>query len=76
MLLINMINKNIKNFTCKYCPKISNILASKFAESIRTKSQAALLLVSTSDPSISLLIYSSALSANNSSSDATLKLLN
>lgn len=53
-----------------YAPKISIIFTSKDLESTLTKSHAARLLVSTSLPSISRLMYSSGLSSNNSLSDS------
>lgn len=49
---------------------MSIIFASKYLDSTLTKSHAARLLVSTSLPSISRLIYSSGLSTNNSLSDS------
>lgn len=49
---------------------MSIIFASKYLDNTLTKSHAARLLVSTSLPSISRLIYSSGLSTNNSLSDS------
>lgn len=49
---------------------MSIIFASKYFDNTLTKSHAARLLVSTSLPSISRLIYSSGLSTNNSLSDS------
>jgi len=54
--------------TRTYSMKIPVICCSKCFDKARTKSQAALLLVSKSEPSISLRIYSSALSSKSSSS--------
>lgn len=50
------------------------VTCSNSFESALTRSHAALLLVSTSEPSISLRIYSSGLSSNNSSSDSIIKI--
>lgn len=61
------------NLTFTYKPNEDIVTCSNSFESALTKSHAALLLVSTSDPSMSLRIYSSGLSSNNSSSDATAK---
>lgn len=56
-----------------YNPNEVIVTCSNSVESALTRSHAALLLVSTSEPSMSLLIYSSGLSSNNSSSDARIK---
>lgn len=57
-------------FTFTYKPNEDMVTCSNSLERTLTRSHAALLLVSTSEPSMSLLIYSSGLSSNNSSSDA------
>lgn len=60
-------------YTFTYKPNEDIVICSNSFERALTKSHAALLLVSTSEPSISLRIYSSGLSSNNSSSDAKIK---
>lgn len=62
----NQFDKRFNIITWIYWPNIWNIFASNVTDKTLTKSQAARLLVSTSDPSISRLMYSSGLSSKSS----------